>query len=157
MANITLRRSPWRSPLGSMFDRDQDYTPTSFRHLFNAMLEPALPSESVGLMPAVEIAETPEEFMCTTELPGMKQADIDLSFDDGVLMIKGEKRDEREKKDGKQYHLWERSYGTFARTFTFPTRIDAEKITANFSDGVLTVHLPKAAEAKLKARSIAIK
>jgi len=155
MANITLRR-PWRSPLLPLFERDQELLPANFRRIFDTMTEPMMPTESVGLMPAVEIAETAEEFTCSAELPGLKLKDIHLSFEDGALMLKGEKHDEREQKDGKRYHMWERSYGAFSRTFTFPSKIDADKILANFNDGVLTVHLPKTADAKAKARPIEI-
>ena len=156
MANITLRRSPWRTPLLPLFDRDQEFFPTNIGTMFDSMLDPVMPSQAVGLMPAVEISETPEEFTCTAELPGMKQKDIQLSFEDGVLMVKGEKRDEREKKEGQRYHVWERTYGAFQRSFTFPSKIDPAKIGAEFKDGVLTVHLPKTAESKAKAKAIEI-
>ncbi|HYV99115.1 MAG TPA: Hsp20/alpha crystallin family protein [Gemmatimonadaceae bacterium] len=155
MANITLRRAPWRSHLQPLFDRDPDFMPTSFRRMFDSMIEPT--TESVGLFPAVEIAETPDEFVCTAELPGMEPHDIDLSFDDGVLLLKGEKKDLREKKEGKRYHVVERTYGAFQRTFAFPAKIEADKIQAHFVDGVLTIHIPKAAEAKTQTRKIDIK
>ena len=158
MSNITLRRSPWRTPLLPLFDRDPAFFPTNIRRIFDDVLDPTVvPTQPVGLMPAVEIAETPEEFTCTAELPGMQQKDIQLAFEDGVLLVKGEKKQEHEQKEGKRYHVWERSYGTFERSFTFPSKIDAEKVSAVFKDGVLTVHLPKTADAKVKARMIEIK
>jgi HSP20 family protein len=86
----------------------------------------------------------------------MDQKDIDLSVDDGVLSIRGEKTDEREHED-KKVHLYERSYGSFQRSFTLPSDVDAAKISAEFEKGVLKIHLPKDGEAKPKGRKIAIK
>lgn len=155
MTNITLRRTPWRSPISSLFDRDvfgRDMT-----RVFDVMPRLAFGTESVGLMPAMEISETDTEFTCVTELPGMAEKDVQVSFEDGELVIKGEKRDEREsKKDGKRYHVVERSYGAFERSFSFPTHLDASKVTAEFHNGILTVHLPKTSNGQAKSRAIPI-
>jgi HSP20 family protein len=155
MTNITLRRAPWRAPLAPLFDRDP-ILGTNIRRMFGTMFEPNLNLEPVGLMPAVEIAETEKEFTCSTELAGMKEKDVQVMFEDGALTIKGEKREEREEKDGNRFHLCERTYGSFERSFTFAGKIDAEKVSAQFKDGVLTVHLPKIANGNGKSHKVEI-
>ena len=159
MANLTIRRSPWRAPNTSLFDRD--FFAPSMRRMLDTMNATSLPlptqlPEALGVMPAVEIAESNGEFICTAELPGLKEKDVDVAFSEDALTIKGEKHEERETKEDKRYHLWERSYGAFERTFTFPTKVDAEKIHAEFKNGVLTVTLPKLPNAKAQGRAIPV-
>jgi HSP20 family protein len=113
-------------------------------------------TEPIGWMPAMDIVETDKELTVTAELPGIDQKDIDVSLDNGVLSIRGEKTDERERED-KKVHLYERSYGSFQRSFTLPSNVEAAKISAEFEKGVLKIHLPKDGEAKPKGRKIAIK
>jgi HSP20 family protein len=72
----------------------------------------------------------------------MTTKDVNAEYDDGVLTLRGEKAETRTEKD-QSYHVWERSYGTFERSFTFPAAVDQDKITATCENGVLTVHLPK--------------
>lgn len=144
-----LARLPFL-PLSQFDDFD-----AGFRRLGDMMFEP-MTAEPVGLYPAVEIAEGAEEFTCTAELPGLAPKDVQLSFENDMLTIKGEKKDEREKTD-KRYHVWERTYGSFQRSFTFPASVKADKITAEFKDGLLTVHVPIAAKPESKASKIEIK
>jgi HSP20 family protein len=114
-------------------------------------------AETVGLMPAVEIAESDTEFTCTAELPGLTEKNVEVSFADGELRIKGEKKEEKESKtNGKRYHILERSYGSFERSFTFPGDVDPAKIVAEFKNGVLTVRLPKTTDGKRVARTIPV-
>ena len=155
MTNITLRRAPWRAPLAPLFDRDP-ILGTNVRRMFDTMFEPAIALESVGMLPAVEIAETNEEFVCTTELPGLKEKDVQVTFEDGALTIKGEKREEREEKDGDRVHLCERTYGAFERSFSFQGKVNADKIAAEFKAGVLTIHLPKMQSGNGKAHKVEI-
>jgi HSP20 family protein len=116
-----------------------------------------LGAETIRWNPATEIAETPTELSLTAELPGMETKDVDISVEDGVLTIRGEKTQERtEGKDEKQFYLWERSYGAFERSFTLPRTVDASKISAVFDKGVLKVKMPKSEEAKAKGRKIEI-
>ncbi len=97
------------------------------------------------------------ELLLTAELPGIDRKDIDISVDDGVLTLRGEKIEEKKEADEeKKYHLFERNYGTFQRSFTLPTGVDPNKISAEFDKGVLKVHLPKTAEAKVKGRKIEV-
>jgi HSP20 family protein len=109
-----------------------------------------------GKVPAVDIADTEKAYEVTAELPGMDEKNVEVKFSSGVLTIKGEKREEKEEKK-KDYHLSERRYGSFQRSFTVPDGIDADKIDATFKDGVLTVSLPKTPEAQKKEKQITIK
>lgn len=106
--------------------------------------------------PAVDVAEKDQAYEITAELPGMDQNNIEVKLSDGVLTIKGEKRQETEEKK-KNYYVSERRYGSFERSFQVPDTVDAEKIEAAFSKGVLTVTLPKSVEAQKSAKTIAVK
>ena len=109
---------------------------------------PAL-KERVGWMPIVDVAETPEELVMTAELPGLTAKDINVRVENGVLTLYGEKKETKEEADEKRrYHLFERFYGEFRRTFTLPRAVNAEKVAAAFENGVLTIRMPKTAEAK---------
>ncbi|HEX3573347.1 MAG TPA: Hsp20/alpha crystallin family protein [Rhodopila sp.] len=98
---------------------------------------------------AVDITEKEHEFLVSAEVPGMADKDIDVSLSGDVLTIKGEKRQEREE-EGDNRYLSERSYGAFQRAFSLPDGVDREKIAASFANGVLTVTLPKSAQAAAK-------
>jgi len=114
-------------------------------------------AESIGWMPAMDIVETPTELTLTAELPGIDPKDIDVSVEDGVLMIRGDKTEERKEESDKKVYLVERSFGTFQRSFALPSSIDSAKVMANFDKGVLKIHLPKSVEAKPKGRKIEVK
>ena len=109
-----------------------------------------------GWLPPTDITESDLELMLTAELPGLEQKDIEISIQDGMLLLKGEKAEERKEGDEKRYHLFERTYGSFQRAFTLPRSVDASKISAEFENGVLKVHMPKTAEAQAKTRKIEI-
>lgn len=91
---------------------------------------------------AVDVAETDDNFVVTASVPGVNPDDIDITITDNTLTIKGEMRKD-ETVEEEKYHLRERRYGTFSRSLTLPTPVDADKIEANFDNGVLTVQLPK--------------
>ena len=111
---------------------------------------------SFSKAPAVDIAEKEKEYEVTAELPGLDESNVEVKFADGLLTIKGEKREEKEEKK-KDYYLSERRFGSFQRSFQVPDGVDADKIEARFRNGVLTVTLPKSAEAQKKEKKIAIK
>lgn len=92
--------------------------------------------------PSVDIGENDKEFVVKAELPEVKKEDIKVNVEDGTLSISGERRVEKEEKDMK-FHRLERAYGRFERTFSLPDQADADKITSEYKDGILTVHLPK--------------
>ena len=110
----------------------------------------------LGQAPAVDIVEHDENYQVTAELPGMDEKDIDVKFVDGVLTIKGEKREESEEKQ-KDYYRSERRFGAFQRSFRVPDGVEADKIAAHVKDGVLTVLLPKSDDAKKREKKIQIK
>ena len=99
--------------------------------------------------PSVDVAETDEEIVVTAELPGVKQEEVDISIADSVLTLKGEKKEEKEVKE-KNYHRIERSYGSFQRSISLPTGVEASKAKATYKDGILRVTVPKVEEAKPK-------
>ena len=100
--------------------------------------------------PAVDIYETDNhEVVLKAELPEMKREDINLTFENGVLTIKGERKLEQETKE-ERFHRVERRHGVFSRSFTLPNTVDASRISAAYKDGVLTIRLPQREEAKPK-------
>jgi HSP20 family protein len=103
-----------------------------------------------GWMPAVDIHETDaHEFVLTAELPGVKREDINLTFENSVLTIRGERKFADEvKRDN--FHRIERQYGAFSRSFTVPPTIDSSRIAASFKDGVLTIRMAQRDEARPK-------
>ncbi|SDZ61197.1 Hsp20/alpha crystallin family protein [Pseudomonas sp. NFIX28] len=122
------------------FGRGPGLSPFS-RGLFD--VDPLWRRELIGhSMPAVDITEKDESFEISAELPGMDQNNIEIKVSDGSLIIKGEKR-EQTQENRKGYHLSERHYGSFERVFNLPKGVDAEKIEASFSKGVLSISLPK--------------
>ena len=107
-----------------------------------------LPEEKAWA-PAVDIYDNNSNLVIKADLPGMAQKDIDVSVEDDVLRIKGEKKKEHEEKKDDYFRL-ERSYGYFERSFALPTNVDAAKVKATYKDGVLELTLPKREEAKPK-------
>ena len=106
--------------------------------------------ESLGIWnPPVDIFEDKDGVVLNAELPGMKKEDIELRVENNVLTLQGERKRENETKE-EGYFRSERAYGTFSRSFSLPTSVDTSKIGAEYKDGVLSVSLPKAEEAKPK-------
>lgn len=98
-----------------------------------------------GWTPAVDVREDDKELTILAELPGLKQDEVEVTCDNGVLTIRGEKSEERKEGDDRRYHLVERTYGSFTRSFQLPQGVDESKIEGSFENGVLTVRIPKAA------------
>jgi len=106
--------------------------------------------ESLGIWnPPVDIFEDKDGVVLNAELPGMKKEDIELRVENNVLTLQGERKRENETKE-EGYFRSERAYGTFSRSFSLPTSVDTSKVSAEYKDGVLSVSLPKAEEAKPK-------
>ncbi|MGE5663600.1 MAG: Hsp20/alpha crystallin family protein [Deltaproteobacteria bacterium] len=110
--------------------------------------------EAGGWMPAVDIYETEDDIVVKAELPGVEKDHIGVEVKGGVLTLRGERKHEKEVKE-ESYHRVERSYGTFLRSFTLPSSVEEDKVSAKLSGGVLEIHLPKRAEAKPKQVRIA--
>jgi len=105
--------------------------------------------------PALDVREDADNFTIRAELPGLKRDDINVSLQDGALVISGERTVEK-LEEGVTLHRQERYYGKFQRALKLPTPVAADKIKANYKDGVLTVTLPKAEEAKPKQIDISV-
>jgi HSP20 family protein len=105
--------------------------------------------------PMVDIQETEKEYLVKAELPEVKLEDVKVTVENGVLAIQGERRQEKEEKN-KKFHRVERSYGTFLRTFAVPLDAEENKVAADFKDGILRVHLPKAEKPRPKAIEVKV-
>lgn len=127
----------------------------SARSMFDLDM-PRFSGTSWPVAPAIDLAEKEKEFEITAELPGIDEKNVEIKVSNNTLTIKGEKTEEKEEKE-KDYHLSERRYGAFQRSFTLPDGVDADKIEASFGKGVLTVKLPKTAEAQKAVKTIAVK
>lgn len=144
----TLRRE-----IDQLFDRFPEPGWLSFRR--PGFAERGL-GAGFGLAPAVDVVEKDKEYEITAELPGLDEKSIDVKVANGTLVIKGEKREEKEERQ-KDYYVSERRYGSFSRAFQIPSGVDENKIEANFAKGVLTVKLPKSAEAIKSEKTIEVK
>ncbi|MCK9992630.1 MAG: HSP20 family protein [Alphaproteobacteria bacterium] len=137
-------------------DFDRDFWRAPFRRSFHD-IEPLLRRGlSWGATPAVDIVDKNDAYQVIAELPGMDEKNIEVKLVNGSLIIKGEKRDEKEEKK-KDYYLHERSFGAFERSFALPDEVNVDKIDASFNKGVLTVTLPKKPEAVKPEKKIEIK
>ena len=105
--------------------------------------------------PAVDVQEDDKEYLVKADLPDVKKEDVKVQLFDGALSIEGERRREKEE-NGKRFHKVERECGRFVRRFEVPSEIDAAKVEAEFSNGVLTVHLPKTEAAKPKSVTVKV-
>jgi len=149
----------FRSEMDRLFDRFSGgfgFGFPPFRRLFD--VEPASRGESFFSFsaPAIDVTEDEKTYKITAELPGLDQKNLDVSVSGDMLTLKGEKHHEKEEKD-KNHYLSERAYGSFQRSFALPESVDHDKITADLSKGVLTITLPKTAEAQRPQKKIEVK
>jgi HSP20 family protein len=126
--------------------------PARFGGLFGKDLE--APLSTTAWNPLVDIFENDNEVIVKAELPGMNAKDIEVKLENNVLMLKGERRFEKETKE-ENYHRVEREYGIFSRSFALPTAVNGDKVTAEYKDGVLKIVMPKKEETKPKPITIA--
>ena len=134
--------------------------------LFNRMMPGGLlrwprlaPEGSTGAKlewsPSADISETDQEYLIRAELPAVKKEDVQVTFDDGMISIKGERK--QQQTDGNErYHRVESFYGTFERTFVLPENIDGDAIRCDSKDGILSVHIPKTQTQKPKPKQISV-
>jgi HSP20 family protein len=148
---MTLIR--WTDPF-----RDVAVLQDRMNRLFGDFLENANPQEEglgTGIwMPNVDIYETKDAICVRAELPGVDKDAVNVEVKEGVLTLRGERKFEKEVKE-ESYHRIERSYGTFHRSFSLPSSVNEEKVSARMNDGVLEVNLPKREQAKPKQIQIA--
>ena len=127
--------------------------------LFNQPLARRMPDDEGTLLadwaPAVDVQETDSEYLVKADLPEVKKEDIRVEIQDGMLSVRGERRQEKEEK-GKKFHRIERASGRFERRLAVPAEVDAQTVVAEFKDGVLKVHLPKSAGAKPKTVDVKV-
>jgi HSP20 family protein len=110
----------------------------------------------MAIAPAVDVVERDKAYEITAELPGMDEKKIDIKLSNGMLTIKGEKKEEKEEHE-KDYYMSERRFGSFMRSFQVPEGVDTGKIEATFAKGVLNIKLPKTAETQKSEKTISIK
>jgi HSP20 family protein len=125
---------------------------TDFNRLFNSLWEQSAASQR--WVPEMDLVETDDHYLLKADLPGMKQEDVALEFNDGTLTISGERKAEYQRKE-KGFFRLERSFGKFSRSLTLPDGIDPDKIAAEFHDGVLDVTIPKPEERKPRRIEVA--
>jgi HSP20 family protein len=130
--------SPWR---------ELSTLPNRVARLLGEPFAATFAPETMLFNPAIDVAEKEETLIFTAELPGMKKEEVELQIENGVLTIRGEKKQEKEKKTPRM-HVFERSYGLFERAFALPQSADLEKVKAEFENGVLTITVPKLAQEK---------
>jgi HSP20 family protein len=112
-------------------------------------------NEDGNWIPAFDITESEKEYKVSAELPGIDVKNLEVTLVEGVLKIKGEKRQESEKKEDNYLRI-ERSYGSFDRSFRIPNGVEANKIDATYKDGILNLTIPKAKEAKTRKIKISV-
>jgi HSP20 family protein len=109
------------------------------------------PSGNGNLMPSIDISETDNEYVITAELPGLERKDVDISLEDNILTIRGEKKIEKTEDDkDKNVHVAERRYGVFLRMLELPVSVDPSSVQATMSNGVLKITIPKPAQSESK-------
>jgi len=142
-----VRWEPFRDLVTAQRDFDR-----LFRDAFSSQFgETELSTRSWA--PPVDIYETEEAIVLKAELPGVDPKDVEVRVEDNTLYLKGERKFEKEVKE-QNYHRVERSYGSFARSFSLPNSISTDKVKAEFKDGLLTLTMPKREEAKPKTIKI---
>jgi HSP20 family protein len=131
----------------------------SLRDELSRLFDFAMPTRDSGLFsgwtPALDVYDEKDNFVVKAELPGLKKEDIDINVHNGVLTISGERKHEAEKQEGQTFRS-ERFFGRFQRSVTLPAAVDLQKVKASYKDGVLTIDLPKAEEAKPKQIAISV-
>lgn len=110
----------------------------------------------IGFSPAFDVKETPESFVIHADMPGMKSEDLDVKITENRLTIEG-KREAKKTEKGERYFTYERTFGSFARAFTLPAGVEADKIAAQLTDGVLSLTIPKKPEVQPKQIDVKVK
>ncbi|HXP13847.1 MAG TPA: Hsp20/alpha crystallin family protein [Actinomycetes bacterium] len=142
---------PFQDLRSTQDERTQDQMDRLFAHALglHGQWQSATGASTPAWAPALDIAERTDAYLVTVELPGVKLDDLDITLEDGLLTIQGERQFTSESSE-EQYHRVERSSGTFRRSITLPAQIMADEVAASMEDGVLRILVPKADEAKPK-------
>jgi len=162
-------RRPARRDMDSTFQRMRDEMEKVYNTMMNSLLLRSessgniLPKGAIGsltLKPRVDIVEHKDHYRIAVEIPGVSEKDVKLNVSDHNLVIRGEKaieKEDKDDKDGSNWHRLERAYGSFKRVLDLPDDADAEDINAEFKDGVLTIKISRKEEAEQEGRSVEIK
>ena len=142
----------WQNPVRSLFNVNNDLD-NLFEDFFGNRQQS---TEDTQISPRINVEENENAWVISAELPGVTKEDVKVNFQDNFLTISGEKKFEKEDKD-KNYHRVERSYGKFSRSLKIGKSVLSEKIDAEYKDGILTISLPKAEEAKPKLIDVKVK
>ena len=156
---------PWRDKSQTPARQEDRFEPFSFRREFDRMFDDFFngslarfsgfePLQAVA--PSIDVEDKENEVVVTAELPGLDSKDFDVTLSGDVLSIKGEKKDEREEKNGGMHYV-ERRFGSFSRSVRLPFETGDEKVDAKYEKGVLTVRVPKPAELAKASRRIEVK
>lgn len=160
MPSTRLQRRPGGSGIFPSLSREMDQLQANIRRMFDNPLAAdafATMPQPIGWMPPVEIRESANELTLTAELAGMDASDVHVQLDGDVLTLRGERQaEQKEGEEGTEYYLVERSYGAFQRSFGLPSSVDPEQIKAEFDKGLLTIRMPKTAQARTRGREIPI-
>jgi len=127
--------------------REVDSLQSEVNRVFDAFFGAGRSAPSRRWVPAMDLAETDERLILRADLPGLKREDVEIEIKDNVLTVSGERKD-RHEEEREGYHRVERVFGSFGRSLTLPRGVDADKVVAEFADGVLEVTIPKPAERK---------
>ena len=132
---------------------------TTLRDEMNRLFDFSWPSRDTGLFsgwsPTLDMHDDKDSLIVMVELPGMKKEEIDIALHDGVLTVSGERKMERENKEGETFRS-ERYFGKFQRSVTLPVAVNSGKVKASYKDGILTIDLPKTEEAKPKHIAVSV-
>lgn len=160
MANEKKELEPYQpSRALSVFDQMdklfEDFFGRRFGHWWPSVRWPETRLFETEVAPSADIFEEKDDIVVKAELPGMGKDEINVNVTDNTITISGEKKKE-EKVKKKDYYRFERSFGSFSRTFSLPTDIQTEKVAAIFKDGILEIRMPKTEEAKKKEKKVKI-
>ncbi len=149
MANLSIRNN---FPTRFLTERDPF---KAMRDLLNWSGFPELPAGNAAAtyLPAFDVKETKDTYLFKADMPGVKESDLEVTYQDNQLMVRG-KRDQEKEEQGDTYFTYERSSGSFARSFTLPGGVDADHVRAELMDGVLTIAISKKPESQAKKISI---
>ena len=145
LPSARVSNRPWRSPFDNLFDA-----------FFGEDSRLPVWTGNAAFTPRIDVREDDVSYEISAELPGLEEKDIEISVSDGSLVLRGEKSEASEEKEGK-YFRQERTYGRFERAFHLPDGVQDDAIEAKFKNGVLTLHLPKKEEVKKVVRQVEVK
>lgn len=151
MNPLMKQTSRWIDPFDLVTDLQDDVN-----RLFSSSLRRGSLAQTGEFFPSLEVKEDENQFLLHLDAPGMERKDLDISVTGNTLTVKGERKEEENRK-GKGYFYSERRYGSFQRSVELPVEVDADKVAANYKDGVLELVLPKSEKAKPKQIKVDVK